>query len=185
MPDPTPSPAEPREQALASLEPIRAWAERERDAAHARMRRWMDIEQRRPYFARQQAFAEVVQFIDATRTRAAERLSPPAQVPCDCPEERLSQRIVHGSLGSETTCARCGCAFGPPVDPPPSSPEPRPATALEQAIRLALEATNGWACYAQRQIEHDEISRLHREIAALRAARSAPPASPAREGEET
>ena len=31
-------------------------------------------------------------------------------------------------------------------------------------IRLAKEATNGWACYAKRKIEHDDIARLHREI---------------------
>lgn len=36
-----------------------------------------------------------------------------------------------------------------------------------EALRLAKEATNGWACYAKRKIEHDEIARLHREIDAL------------------
>lgn len=35
------------------------------------------------------------------------------------------------------------------------------------AMHLAKEATNGWACYAKRPIEHDEIARLHREIAEL------------------
>jgi hypothetical protein len=34
----------------------------------------------------------------------------------------------------------------------------------DQLLRLAKEATNGWACYATRKIEHDEIARLHREI---------------------
>ncbi len=38
------------------------------------------------------------------------------------------------------------------------------------ALKLAKEATNGWACYAKRQIEHDEIARLHRDIAELEAA---------------
>jgi flagellin-like hook-associated protein FlgL len=38
--------------------------------------------------------------------------------------------------------------------------------------RLALEATNGWACRATREIELDEISRLHQEISSL----PAPPA---------
>jgi hypothetical protein len=33
---------------------------------------------------------------------------------------------------------------------------------LQQALR---EATNGWACFAKRKIEHDEIARLHRIIA--------------------
>lgn len=36
-----------------------------------------------------------------------------------------------------------------------------------RALRLAKEATNGWACYAKRQAEHDNIAHLHREIAAL------------------
>ncbi len=42
-----------------------------------------------------------------------------------------------------------------------------PAESLEAALLLAKEATNGWACYAKRKIEHDEIARLHRDIAAL------------------
>lgn len=32
---------------------------------------------------------------------------------------------------------------------------------LKQALTLATEATNGWACYAKRRAEHDEIARLH------------------------
>lgn len=40
-------------------------------------------------------------------------------------------------------------------------------TQLTEAIRLAKEATNGWACYAKRKIEHDDIARLHREIRAI------------------
>jgi hypothetical protein len=35
----------------------------------------------------------------------------------------------------------------------------------DELLRLAKEATNGWACYAKRQIEHDEIARLHAAIA--------------------
>lgn len=35
----------------------------------------------------------------------------------------------------------------------------------ERAIRLAKEAVNGWACYAKKNVEHDEIARLHSEIA--------------------
>jgi hypothetical protein len=38
--------------------------------------------------------------------------------------------------------------------------------ARENLLRLAFEATNGWACYAKRQIELDEIDRLHGEISA-------------------
>ncbi len=38
---------------------------------------------------------------------------------------------------------------------------------LIKALRLAREATNGWACYAKRKIEHDAIARLHQEIAML------------------
>jgi len=40
--------------------------------------------------------------------------------------------------------------------------------------RLAKEATNGWACYATRDIEHKEISQLHREIDALMLVPDAP-----------
>lgn len=36
-----------------------------------------------------------------------------------------------------------------------------------RAIRLAKEATNGWAVYAKRKAEHDNIAHLHREIAAV------------------
>lgn len=46
-------------------------------------------------------------------------------------------------------------------------------TSLTQAqhrlMKLAKEATNGWACYAKRKIEHDDIARLHREIDAIAA----------------
>ncbi len=38
---------------------------------------------------------------------------------------------------------------------------------LDRMRTLAKEATNGWACYAKRKIEHDGIARLHREIDAL------------------
>jgi hypothetical protein len=38
---------------------------------------------------------------------------------------------------------------------------------LTVAVRLAKEATNGWACYAKRKIEHAEIARLHQAIDAL------------------
>jgi hypothetical protein len=34
----------------------------------------------------------------------------------------------------------------------------------ERALSLARRATNGWACYAKRDIEHREIADLHREI---------------------
>lgn len=42
-------------------------------------------------------------------------------------------------------------------------------SAVSQLLRLAKEATNGWACYAKRQIEHYEIARLHRDIASIEA----------------
>lgn len=50
---------------------------------------------------------------------------------------------------------------------------PIPALEAENARlrKLAKEATNGWACYATRTIEHDEIARLHREIDAVLARR--------------
>lgn len=46
---------------------------------------------------------------------------------------------------------------------------------LAEALRLATEATNGWACYAKRKIEHNDIARLHREISAVA---SHPPPTP-------
>lgn len=49
----------------------------------------------------------------------------------------------------------------------PHTFEPWRYNVTPPAVRLAKEATNGWACYAKRQIEHDEIARLHREIANL------------------
>ena len=39
-----------------------------------------------------------------------------------------------------------------------------------EALSLAKQATNGWACYATRKIEHDEIARLHGAIDELAAA---------------
>lgn len=36
-----------------------------------------------------------------------------------------------------------------------------------KALKLAKEATNGWACYSRTDRERDEIARLHREIAKL------------------
>lgn len=49
--------------------------------------------------------------------------------------------------------------------------------ALQEARRLrvlAKEATNGWGCYAKRDVEHTEIARLHREIDATVAAPPVP-----------
>ena len=40
-------------------------------------------------------------------------------------------------------------------------------TLIARAILLAKEATNGWACYAKRKAEHENIAHLHREIAEL------------------
>jgi hypothetical protein len=34
----------------------------------------------------------------------------------------------------------------------------------DELLRLAREATNGWACYATRKVEQDEIARLHAAI---------------------
>ena len=45
--------------------------------------------------------------------------------------------------------------------------EARTATDLQRALTLATAATNGWACFATRGKEHDEIARLHREIKAM------------------
>lgn len=70
------------------------------------------------------------------------------------------------SLDSDEETCNCGFAdaLRAALIPVPREPE------LREALRLAKEATNGWACHAKRQIEHDEIARLHREIADLEAA---------------
>lgn len=46
--------------------------------------------------------------------------------------------------------------------------------ALAKATTLAKEATNGWACYARTNLEHNEIARLHREIDAALARQEQP-----------
>lgn len=40
---------------------------------------------------------------------------------------------------------------------------------------LATEATNGWACYAKREIEHAEIARLHQALTSTPASPSPKP----------
>lgn len=46
----------------------------------------------------------------------------------------------------------------------PAAPSASLIEKLKAGLRLAKEATNGWACYAKRQVEHAEIARLHRDI---------------------
>lgn len=50
------------------------------------------------------------------------------------------------------------------MNEPTSIPAQDVRTLLERALRIAKEATNGWACYAKRKREHDDIGRLHRLI---------------------
>ena len=38
---------------------------------------------------------------------------------------------------------------------------------IEEALTLARQAVNGWACHARRDIEHNEIARLHKRIDVL------------------
>lgn len=35
---------------------------------------------------------------------------------------------------------------------------------MTEHLKLAREATNGWACYARTNLEHKEIARLHKAI---------------------
>lgn len=68
-------------------------------------------------------------------------------------------------------CRAIGCqAIYAKAQPAEAAPEPTPAgrETLDAALRLAAEATYGWARYAKRDIEHREIARLHHAIAALR-----------------
>jgi hypothetical protein len=39
----------------------------------------------------------------------------------------------------------------------------------DEARKLARQATNGWACYATREVEHDDIARIHRVLDAMEA----------------
>ena len=48
--------------------------------------------------------------------------------------------------------------------------QPQPCAgcaALREALTLAKQATNGWACFAKTKAEHADIARLHRAIDAL------------------
>jgi hypothetical protein len=54
-----------------------------------------------------------------------------------------------------------------------ASDEPKAAPApFDAMVKLAKEATNGWACYARTKAEHAEIARLHSEINKFRASPS-------------
>lgn len=78
----------------------------------------------------------------------------------------------HGHTSRQVGCVSCVIVFGV-ADGPSEDDTHRPRyrgsrrERFAAALRLAKEATNGWACYAKRQAEHDEIARLHREIARL------------------
>lgn len=54
-------------------------------------------------------------------------------------------------------------------EPRPGSLPPGDRETLKDALRLAKQATNGWACYARTKLEHREIARLHQDIDALAA----------------
>jgi hypothetical protein len=44
------------------------------------------------------------------------------------------------------------------------------SSSLRALVKLAREAANGWACYAKRPIELNEIGRIHRALDELSAA---------------
>lgn len=54
----------------------------------------------------------------------------------------------------------------------------RLAEVCSEAVRIATEATNGWACFAKRKCEHTDIARLHREIGLVRGGLAALAATP-------
>jgi hypothetical protein len=54
----------------------------------------------------------------------------------------------------------------------------------DELLRIAKGATNGWACYAKRKIEHDEIARLHDAITAVAMRVQASPASRYQRGDD-
>jgi len=45
-----------------------------------------------------------------------------------------------------------------------------PSELAQEALTVCRFAVNGWGCYATRKAEHDEIARIHREIARIQAA---------------
>jgi hypothetical protein len=45
---------------------------------------------------------------------------------------------------------------------------------LAAAVKLAREAANGWACYAKRRREHEEITRIHRALDEIELAAPSP-----------
>jgi hypothetical protein len=53
------------------------------------------------------------------------------------------------------------------VQPPAAALLTEQSRQLEALMRIAKEATNGWACHAKGKAEHAEIARLHAAIAVL------------------
>ncbi len=72
----------------------------------------------------------------------------------------MSEQLYHEIMcPTLTKKGPCNCAAQVVVTDP-----------LTEALTLARRATNGWACYAKREIEHREITSLHQEISKLEAA---------------
>lgn len=97
---------------------------------------------------------------------AAETPRPALPEPCICADDDAR----HGYA----ICPQHG-ERNKPLPSVGSVPREAPP-AVEQALSLARQAVNGWACYAKRQVEHDDIARLHKaldalELAAVEAAR--------------
>lgn len=117
----------------AAMTELLALAERERDLAHAMVARWGDdIEAARPYFARQQAFAEVVQFFErpAIRDLLVAALTPSApKEPAPC---------QHGECEHPVVCQHYGCLKAAPTPSPEG-----PATALEMELRQTWWLSHG------------------------------------------
>lgn len=98
----------------------------------------------------------------------------------------LQSAIARAGLnGWASICEEAAASLAPQAAPPSMDVDPvslgssgtGSPEARRHALRLAKEATNGWACYAKRKIELDEIARLHSAIA--KAESQASPAAPA------
>ncbi len=78
------------------------------------------------------------------------------------PLEAIKQQIAL-TCHAEATNALCNELIAAVRAERPSSVH------LDRALSLARQATNGWAVYAKRACEHDDIARLHRELDAIEA----------------
>ena len=104
MPTPTPD----RSTLAARLrEDMLVFVRAEKEKASAEMNRWSDIEDRRPHFARLQAFAEMEQWLEQPKVRqAADALDAMAWQPMDtAPKDGTAVLLFVSRHGRDYWCA--------------------------------------------------------------------------------